>query len=83
MPKLPAYRANELAGWIQVPANEGFGWTLRLRISQRSSVTVPIRVLTKDRGWTQIYFAELDGLAQSQLDELVANQILNRDDAAA
>lgn len=76
MPKLPAHKSNQLTGWIRVPANQAFGWTLRLCITQKSSVTVPVRVLTKDRGWTQYYFAELDGLTQAQLDQLVANEIL-------
>lgn len=76
MPKLAAYKSKEFAGWIRVPDNQAFGWVLRLNISHRSSVTVPVRVLTKDRGWTQYFFAELDGLTTSQLELLVANDFL-------
>lgn len=84
MPKLPAYRANEFAGWIRVPENLGFGWVLRIPVTSRASVTFPVRVRTQDRGWTQFFFAELDGLASWQLDELVANDILEpKQDAAA
>lgn len=76
MPKLAAYRSKAFTGWIRVPEDQGFGWVLRLSITHRSSVTVPVRVLTKDRGWTQLFFADLDGLTQSQLEQLVANDIL-------
>jgi hypothetical protein len=76
MPKLPAYRFNTMIGWVQIPENQGFGWGLKLRMSERTIVTVPVRVQTRDRGWTQFFFAELDCLSQWQLDQLVFNQVI-------
>lgn len=85
MPKLPAYRFNAMIGWVQIPENQGFGWGLKLRMSERASVTVPVRVQTKDRGWTQYFYAELDCLSQWQVDQLVFSQALQpiSDQAAA
>lgn len=84
MPKLSARRGNRQAGWIKVPEQQGFGWSLRLFYGPKSSVTVPIRVHTADRGWTQYFFAELDSLTETQLEMLAANQIFEpvREDAA-
>ncbi len=76
MPKLPAYRSNQLTGWVSIPEKQGFGWVLRLTLSNRLSVSVPVRVKTQDRGWTQFFYAELDGLTPWQLDQLEARRIL-------
>ncbi|MBL9065710.1 MAG: hypothetical protein JNN10_05405 [Sphingopyxis sp.] len=87
MPKLLAYRFKQPLGWVQIPETMGFGWGLQLRLSERSSVTVPVRVQTRDRGWTQFFYAELDCLSEWQVDQLVFNKVLTpsetRDAAAA
>lgn len=75
MPKLMAHKSNQPAGWIRVPENLSFGWALRLPLEAHLSVTVPVRVHTRDRGWTQYFYADLDGLTQSQLNALVANNM--------
>ncbi|GAN00481.1 hypothetical protein U91I_04147 [alpha proteobacterium U9-1i] len=58
-----------------MPEHENFGWALRLQLAPHSSVTVPVRVQTRDRGWTQYFFADLDSLSQAQLDQLAANDL--------
>lgn len=75
MPRLAAHKANQFAGWIQVPEHQGFAWILRLTVTPRISVTLPIRVHTQDKGWTQHFYAELDGLAAWQIEAMIANNI--------
>jgi hypothetical protein len=83
MAKLMAHKSNQPVGWIQVPENQNFGWALRLPLATHLTITVPVRVHTRDRGWTQYYFAELDGLTQAQLDALVANNMYEPAEAVA
>lgn len=83
MPRLAAHRANQFAGWIHVPEHQGFAWVLRLTVTPRISVTLPIRVHTQDKGWTQYFFAELDGLAAWQIEAMIANNLFDPVQAAA
>ncbi len=83
MPKIAARIDAQRTGWVRVPENRSFDWALRLEITPRSTVTVPVRVLTKDRGWTQYFFADLAGLTTAQLEQLVANNTLELDRDAA
>jgi hypothetical protein len=76
MPQLPAYRFGQPIGWVRIPERQGFGWILRLPTSERTSVSAPVRVQTKDRGWTQFFYVELDGLTAWQLDQLMAQRLL-------
>lgn len=75
MPKIPAHRSNQQVGWVNVPAKQTFDWTLRLATAPGMSVTVPVRVMTKDRGWTQYYYADLEFLSQYQIELLAANRL--------
>lgn len=83
MTKIPARIDDQRTGWVRVPANRSFDWALRLEITPRTTVTVPVRVHTRDRGWTQYFFADLAGLNASQLEQLVANNTLELDRDAA
>lgn len=74
MARIEAHRNGRKAGWIHIPPNRTFDWTLRLQTAPGESVTVPIRVMTKDRGWTQYYYADLTVLSQYQIDLLTANR---------
>lgn len=74
MPRISAHRGNRRIGWVNIPPNRTFDWTLRLQTAPGESVTVPIRVMTKDRGWTQYYYADLDCISSYQLDLLTVNR---------
>lgn len=82
MPKLPARRGDQPCGWVNVPDDQNFNWFLRLHTTPKTSVTVPVRVLTQNRGWTQYFFADLTGLTQAQVNELVASNVLALQEAA-
>ncbi|MET0181350.1 MAG: hypothetical protein ABW199_00540 [Caulobacterales bacterium] len=77
MTRLPAHKASEQLGWVLVPEDQHFSWFLRLQTTDKTSVTVPIKVLTKNRGWTQYFFADFDGLTSSQIEQLLANNVLS------
>jgi hypothetical protein len=81
MPTIAALRRDRLIGRIAIPNHTAFTWFLAVPLLGRTRLTVPVRVLTQDKGWTQLCCADLTSLSDSQIELLIANGVLLPDRA--
>ncbi|HVK81023.1 MAG TPA: hypothetical protein VM915_10470 [Verrucomicrobiae bacterium] len=69
--KLPAHKSGQFVGWLSLSEKQSFAWALRIEVSDRAAVMVPVRVENRDRGWTHYHFADLSAVPAYQVNQLV------------
>lgn len=69
--KLPAHKSGHFVGWLSLSEKQSFAWALRIEVSNRAAVMVPVRVENRDRGWTHYHYADLTAVPAYQINQLI------------
>ena len=69
--KLPAHKSGHFVGWLSLSEKQSFAWALRIEVSNKTAVMVPVRVENRDRGWTHYHYADLTAVPAYQISQLV------------